>query len=348
MLSLLRRNRSTIGLDIGSSSVKATVIDHAGARPEITHVARVPLDGSAVVEGEVVDPKMAAEAVRVLFAEARIKPGRVAISVGGRDLIVKRIQMDRMQPEYVRDVIRWEAEQYVPFDMKNVQLDFQVLDPDGDGLQMDVLLVAAKRDMIEQKLAVLREAGVTVSVVDVDAFALHNAFAHNYPDAMQGTVVLINVGHELSTVNLLNDGVPVLTRDLPFGTRRLREELEQSHGMSAEEADAVLQGRSDRHREGQALLAAASEDLAAGIERAAAFHAIGNGERALGRVYLCGGGANIPGLVAAVADRLRVRTEVANPLARLPLQPGAAAGFPIDELASMMMLSVGLALRSAA
>jgi type IV pilus assembly protein PilM len=347
MLSLLRRNKVTVGLDIGSGSVKIAVVDHSGPRPEVTHVGFMPLVSDAIVEGEIMDPQLVADTVKGLFGEMGVDAKRVVTSVGGRDLIVKKIQMDRMKPEDAREVIRWEAEQYVPFDMENVQLDFQILDPEGEGLQMDVLLVAAKRELVDQKLALLRDASVMPGVVDVDAFALHNAFEYNYPDAMQGTVALVNVGHEISTVNVLTDGVPVLTRDIPFGSRHLREDLRRLHGLNAEEAEAVIHGRSERQAEFNSLLAEGSEELAIGIERAVAFLAMGNdGGRSVGLVYLCGGGARIVGMAEAVAERLRTRTEVASPFNRLRVRPGAATLLPIDELAPMMMLPVGLALRS--
>src|SRR5438552_5672746 len=113
--------------------------------------------------------------------------------------------------------MRWEAEQHVPFDMESVELDFQILDPDADGLEMSVLLVAAKRELVESKVRVLTDAGLQPAVVDVDAFALHNAFELNHPDAMQGLVALVNIGHDVTNINLLEEGVPILTRDLPLG-----------------------------------------------------------------------------------------------------------------------------------
>ena len=145
--------------------------------------------------------------------------------------------------EAARGGIRWEAEQHVPFDMANVELDFQILDPNDDGLQMNVLLVAAKRELVEGRVGLLKEAGLQAAVIDVDAFAIHNAFELNHPDAMQGVVGLVNIGHEVTNVNVLEDGVPVLTRDLSVGTRRFREDLQREKGLSAEQSEEVVQGR---------------------------------------------------------------------------------------------------------
>jgi type IV pilus assembly protein PilM len=349
MRSFFRRNRTSVGLDIGSGYIKVVVVDHSGAEPEVTHLSYTPLMPDAIVEGEIMDPQLVVETIRSVFDAMGIQARKVVASVGGRDVIVKKIQMDRMKADDAREVIRWEAEQHVPFDMENVQLDFEILDPAGDGLQMNVLLVAAKRELVEQRVGLLKEAGLSPAVVDVDAFALFNAFEYNYPEAMEGSAVLVNVGHEISTVNVVQDGSPVLTRDIPFGSRRLRESLRRTQGMTAEEAEAVIQGRSERQAEYLPLLAQGSEELAVGIERAVAFLSLGGGRGlGTGRVFLCGGGARIPGLAATVADRLRARTEIANPLQRLRIQPDVASLFPVEELAPMLMLPVGLALRTAA
>lgn len=348
MPSVFRRHRSTVGLDVGSGYVKIALVDHSGDQPELTYAGYAPMAPDAIVEGEIMDPQLVASTIRSLLSESGIKPRRVVVSVGGRDVIVKKIQMQRMTAAEAREVIRWEAEQYVPFDMDHVLLDFQILDPGEGGLQMDVLLVAAKRELVDQRVAILRDAGITPAVVDVDAFALHNAFEFNYPQAMQGTVALVNVGHELSALNLLQDGAPVLTRELPFGSRRLRENLRRSHAMSSDEAEQALAGNPATAEQAREVVYQGGDELAASIERAAVFAATtewaGEG---LGKVFLCGGGARIPGLLDAVADRLGVRTELANPLHLLRVRSGATARFPVDELATMLMLPIGLALRAA-
>src|SRR3979409_2665223 len=157
-------------------------------------------------------------AMRGLFEAAGVKRKSVVTAVGGRDVIVKKIQMDRMKEADARGVIRWEAEQHVPFDMANVELDFQILDPDAEGLQMNVLLVAATRELVDSRTAPLREAGLAPVIIDVDAFAIHNAFELNHPDAMQGVVGLVNIGHEVTNVNILAQGVPGRTRSVRVRT----------------------------------------------------------------------------------------------------------------------------------
>jgi type IV pilus assembly protein PilM len=271
----------------------------------------------------------------------------VVTAVGGRDVIVKKISMDRMGESEAREVIRWEAEQHVPFDMDNVELDFQILDPEGEGLQMTVLLVAAKRELVDHKVALLADVGLQSSIIDVDAFALHNAFELSHPDAMTGIVGLVNIGHEVTNINVLDEGVPILTRDITVGTRRFREDLQRERGLGVDEADQLIQGY-DRSPHLDAVIESRGEEIAVGVERAAAFLASSARTGQLRAVYTCGGGARIPGLNEALANRLRIRVEQANPLANLKVRDGAFGSLVTDEIAPLMMLPIGLALRSAA
>jgi type IV pilus assembly protein PilM len=180
-MGLFGRKSTTVGLDIGSGLIKLVAISHSAGGPVLTKVAFTSIAHDAIVEGEIMDPGIVAEAIKGLLSSAGIKAKSVVTAVGGRDVIVKKITMDRMGENEAREVIRWEAEQHVPFDMDNVELDFQILDPEGEGLQMTVLLVAAKRELVDHKVALLADVGLQSSIIDVDAFALHNAFEINYP-----------------------------------------------------------------------------------------------------------------------------------------------------------------------
>src|SRR5213594_619343 len=310
LFGLLGGKKTSVGLDIGSGIIKLAVIDHSGSEPELIKVATTEVAADAIVEGEVMDPGLVSEAIRGLFSTAGVKQRSVVTAVGGRDVIVKKIQMDRMKEGDAREVIRWEAEQHVPFDMANVELDFQI--------------------------------------IDVDAFAIHNAFELNHPDAMQGVVGLVNIGHEVTNVNILEDGVPVLTRDLSVGTPRFREDLQREKGLSAEDAERVIQGLT--HSADLApYVEARGEEIAVGVERAAAFLATASRSAGgLGRVYTIGGGARIPGLNEALGSRLKVPVEVASPVQRLKVRDSVFEAVEVDEVAPLLMLSVGLALRRAA
>lgn len=346
-MPLFGRHKPTVGLDIGSGLIKAVVIDHSKGEPELVKVGIAPLSTDAIVEGEVMDPGIVADAIRECLAMAEVKTREVVTAVGGRDVIIKKIQAERVAERDAREVMRWEAQQHVPFDdMDAVELDFQVLDPhDEENSQMSVLLVAAKRDLVEAKLRLLSEAGLSPSIVDVDAFALHNAFELNYPAAMSGIVALVNIGHEVTNINVLDDGIPVLTRDIAVGTRRLREDLQRERGLTAEDANALITSY-DRSPHVDAVLDARVEELAVGVERAVAFLlSSAKAGTTLRSVFTCGGGARTPGLNEVFGARMRVPVEQANPLANLHLRPGALDALVVDEVAPLLMLPVGLALR---
>ena len=346
-MALFGRKKTTVGLDIGSGLIKVAVVDHSKRGPELVRVTVTPLLPDAIVEGEVMDPGIVAEAIQAALAAAGVTAKAVVTAVGGRDVIIKKIQIERVKEQQARELMRWEAEQHVPFDMESVELDFQILDPDADGLEMSVLLVAAKRELIESKMRMLTDAGLEPAVVDVEAFALHNAFELNHPDAMNGVVGLLNIGHDVTNINILDDGVPLLTRDLTVGARRFREDLQRERGLSAEESQALIQGY-DRSPHLDAVIETRGEEIAVGIERAAAFLAQNARSKQMRSIYTCGGGSRIPGLNEMLAKRLKLTVQQANPLANLTVRDGALASLVTDEIAPLLMLPIGLALRQVA
>jgi len=346
-MALFGRKKTTVGLDIGSGLIKVAVIDHSKRVPELVRVTVTPLLADAIVEGEVMDPGIVADAIQGALSSAGVTSKAVVTAVGGRDVIIKKIQIERVKEQQARELMRWEAEQHVPFDMESVELDFQILDPDADGLEMSVLLVAAKRELIESKMRMLTDAGLEPAVVDVEAFALHNAFELNHPDAMNGVVGLLNIGHDVTNINILDDGVPLLTRDLTVGARRFREDLQRERGLSADEAQALIQGY-DRSPHLDSVIETRGEEIAVGIERAAAFLAQSARSKQMRSIYTCGGGSRIPGLNEMLAKRLKLTVQQANPLANLSVRDGALASLVTDEIAPLLMLPIGLALRKVA
>jgi len=343
-MGLFGRKKTSIGLDIGSGFVKVVEVDHSGDQPEVSRVAMRPLLPDAIVEGEIMDYGLVSDTVRGLFQEMGMKSADVITAIGGHDVIIKKIQMDRMKESDAREVIRWEAEQHVPFDIKSVELDFQILNPHEEGMQMEVLLVAAKRELVDNKVGLLQDAGINPIVIDVDAFALHNAFEHNYPEAQQGIIALVNVGHETTNVNILESGIPILTRDIPFGSRRIREDLQRERGLTAEQAEDVVQAR-ETVEDLERFVDSSADEIAVGIERASAFLMTRDDGETLGKIFLSGGGARVPGMVESLGRRMNVETHLVNPFERVPVRPDAAVSFSIDEAAPMLLLPLGLALR---
>jgi type IV pilus assembly protein PilM len=344
-MGLFGRKKSTVGLDIGSGFVKVVEVDHSGDQPEVVKVAMRPLMPDAIVEGEVMDAGLVADTIRSLWLDAGIDTKEVVTAVGGHDVIVKKIEMDRMSEDDARQVIRWEAEQHVPFDIQSVVIDFQILDPAGTDPKMDVLLVAAKRELVDHKLALLNDAGLSARIIDIDAFALHNALERNHPEAMSGITGLVNIGHEMTNVNILEDGVPILSRDIPFGSRRIREDLQREQGLTADQAEDIVQGRSP-HDALDRYVRYGADEVAIGVERAAAFLMAQYAGEGVGRIFLGGGGARIPGLLAALADRMGIPVVGANPFERIPVTPGAPMGVLLDEVSPVLLLPLGLALRT--
>ncbi len=340
-----RRKKTAVGLDIGSGLVKVAVIDHGGTEPELVRVAMAPLLTHAIVEGEVMDPVIVSDAILSCLGAVEVQTPAVATAVGGRDVIVKKITIDRVKESQAQELMRWEAEQHVPFDMDSVELDFQILDPDATDEQMQVLLVAAKRELVEAKLRVLAEPGLTAAIVDVDSFALHNAFERSHPEAMSGGGGARQHrprGHQHQHRRGRGAGAHSGPRR---STRRFREDLQRDLGLSVEEATAVLDSP-DRSTALDAVLVARGEEIAVGIERAAAF--LASSSRSLiqvASVYVCGGGARTPGLLDTMGARLRVPIMLATPLANLAVRDGAFESLEAEEVAPLFMQAIGLALR---
>ncbi len=336
-----RRRQVSVGLDIGSRYVKVVQVSHAGDVPEVSRIAMSPLPNTPE---DVPDALPVVDAVAGLLRDAGLRGQDGVTGVGGHDVIVKRVELERMEPSELREVIRWEAEQHLPFDTADVELDFQILTP-GD--PMDVLLVAAKRDLVRSTAEVAGAAGLAVQVIDVDGFALYNALARNHPDATEGVVVLADIGWRTTTMVVVEEGIPAVTRDLPFGIRSLRNTVQREMGLSRQAAEAKVRGR-ETSPDLRTVIESGADEIAMGLGRAAAFLKTRPVDLGPGRVYLSGGGARIPGFSQSLGRILNVETLIANPFEQVPVRPDACVDVRLEEVAPMLQLSVGLALRTPA
>lgn len=341
-----QRPRAVAGLDIGSCFAKLVEVDHAGDEPEVVRVDVRALAPGAVVEGTVAQPAQVAETLGALVARGGGKPPGVVAAVGGHDVFLKRIEVGAAEGPGIADAVRWEAERRVPFDIESVRMDHHVLAARPARSQADVLLVAAKKELVESRLAVLARAGITPSVLEVEALALHNAFRHNYPGAGEGIAALADVGHQVTTVNVVEDGVPVASANLPIGSKAVETAVRRECGVEGEEA-AQLVYAAARPPEADRHVQETARQIAAEIERATGVLAVHGSLASLGRVFLSGGGASIPGMAEGVADRLSAETVVANPFERVAIRPGLAGGTWLSAAPSMLLLALGLALRAA-
>lgn len=319
------RRRTTLGLDVGSGFAKLVEVDHSGSQAEVVSAAVGAIHDGAVADGEVVDSGAVAKSVRELVASAGVRGRDVVLALGGHDVFVKRMEVACTIGMGVPAAVRAEAERHVPFDVGRVQIDFHILGPVADTDKLEVLLVAAKREAIEKRVALATDAGLNPVVVDVETFALHNALACNHSCAA-GTVALLHVGHETTTVSILDDNALILTRDFPLGSKEAARA-------------ARTKGRRDAVR-------SVADGLAEAVQSLVAFLSARRSAFGLGRVFLSGGGACDPLLAESTAGRMSVETTVANPFKQVAVRSGASCfGGELGDVSPMLMLALGLALR---
>ena len=218
---ILGRTKSLVGLDIGSSAVKAVELRQVSSGYKVVAIGSEPVPADCIVDGAIIDGGAVADVIRQVFERNGIKTKEVVASLSGNAVIVKKIALPLMSDEELRESIYWEAEQYIPFDIQDVDLDYRVLQAgseDQDSGTMDVLLVAAKKENIADYTGVISQAGRVPVVMDVDAFALQNAFEVNYGVDMVRVVVLINAGASAININIVEAGQSLFTRDISIGS----------------------------------------------------------------------------------------------------------------------------------
>ena len=347
----MAKNKLALGLDIGSSSIKLVHLKEGRRGYTLLAWGEAPLPPEAVVDNQLMNSSAIVEAIRQLVAQQRVKVKDVAIGVRGHSVIIKRISMPVMSQEDLDESIQWEAEQYIPFDVKDVHIDTQILTPQGDAAgQMDVLLVAAKKDMINDFTAVCAEAGLTATVVDVDAFAVQNAFEANYPQAPGQPVVLINVGAAVTNINIVSNGLAIFTRDITVGGNAFTEEIQKQLNISAEEAEALKvggHGETDAvvPQEVERVIQGVADQMGGEIQRSLDFHAATAPDVHPTRVYLSGGTARIPALFKVIEQRAGVPVEILNPFKNIEVDNRKFDPAVIMNAAPAAAVAVGLALR---
>jgi type IV pilus assembly protein PilM len=343
-------SKLAVGLDIGSSSVKLVQLKQRKDALQLVAYGSAPLPPEAIVDGAMMNSSAIVEAIHGLLSEQRVKAKDVAIGVRGHSVIIKKIQMPRMTQEELDESIQWEAEQYIPFDVKDVHIDTQILSEGDASGQMDVLLVAAKKDMINDYTSVCAEAGLNVSVVDVDAFAVQNAFEANYEPPAAETVVLVNVGSSVSNINVLANGATTFTRDVTMGGSAFTEEIQKQLNVSYEEAEALKiggNGESDAvvPQEVERVIQGVAEQMAGEIQRSLDFYAATAADHRIARLFLAGGTARLPALLKSIESRAGVPVEVMNPFRSIDIDHKRFDPALIASASSGAAVALGLALR---
>ena len=245
MSAFFRRTKSLVGLDIGSRAVKAVELRQAASGYKVAAIGSEPVPPHCIVDGAIVDGGTVADVIRQVFEKNNFKAPEVVGSLSGNAVIVKKIVLPQMTEEELAEAIYWEAEQYIPFDIQDVNLDYQMLaaGPDDAGRDtMAVLLVAAKKEKIADYTGVISQAGRVPVVVDVDAFALQNAYEANYGIDLARVVVLVNAGASAININIIEGGQSLFTRDISIGGNAYTEALQKELSLSFEKADLVKRG----------------------------------------------------------------------------------------------------------
>jgi type IV pilus assembly protein PilM len=353
----MAKGKLAVGLDIGSSSVKVILLKEHRRRGHLGYALQSfgmkPLPPEAIVDGALMNSTAIVQAIQELMAELRVKQRDVAIGVSGHSVIIKKIAMPRMTQEELEESIQWEAEQYIPFDVKDVNIDTQILTPEANDAtgQMDVLLVAAKKDMINDYTTVVSEAGLSPVVVDVDAFAVQNMFDMNYEAPSGETVVLINAGASVVNINIVSHGTTTFTRDVTIGGNQFTEEIQKQLNVSYEEAEALKcgGGRYDSDavvpQEVERVISGVAEQVAGEIQRSLDFYAGTAADAHFTKVYLSGGTAKIPALFKTIEARVGVPVEILNPFKSIEIDSRKFDPAFIMDVAPMAAVAVGLALR---
>jgi type IV pilus assembly protein PilM len=347
-------SNSIVGLDIGSSSVKAVELALKGKGFELTHLGTANLPSESIVQGAFLNSAAIVDTVREAIENGKIRTKNVSAAVSGHSVIVKKVNLPSMTRDELDEQIRWEAEQYIPFDVNEVNLDFQILDSavagEGDG-QMEVLLVAAKKDLIDDYVQVITEAGLVPAVIDVAAFAVENAFEANYDVSSDEIVALVNIGAQVVNINILSRGSPAFTRDITTAGNQYTEEIQKTLSISFDEAERIKLGerRSDESQdvvpqEVEHAMQSVTETVIGEISRSLEFFAATTAESRIGRVVLSGGGARVAGFEKAFHERTDLPVEIMNPFSRMVPSSKFEPEF-LEEMAPALGVGVGLALR---
>jgi len=351
--SLFGKSKAVVGLDIGSSAVKAIEIKPYGKSFKVSAFGMEPVPPDSIVDGAIIDAGVVSESIRRLFDSKAFKSKEVAASLSGNAVIVKKISLPVMTPAELEESIFWEAEQYIPFDIQDVNLDYQILDT-GNGSEskgtMEVLLVAAKKEKIADYTGVIAQAGRVPVVVDVDVFALQNAYEINYGFEPGAVVVLLNAGASAVNINILSDGQSVFTRDVSIGGNAYTEAVQRELHLPFDAAEMLKKGHpvdGATFQDAQPVLRAMTDNLLLEVQKTFDFFKATAASDRLDRIMLSGGASRVDGFAAMVQDRFGTPIEDFDPFRRISLDPKKLSTDQRETIGPMAAVAVGLALRAA-
>ncbi len=351
--SLFTKSRSVVGLDIGSSAVKAIELKAAGAGYRVAAYNTQPVPPDSIVDGAIIDAAAVAEAIRRVFELKAFKTKHVAASLSGNAVIVKKISLPVMTATELDESIFWEAEQYIPFDIQDVNLDYQILDagggPDSKGT-MDVLLVAAKKEKIADYTGVIAQAGRAPVVVDVDAFALQNAYELNYGFERGAVVVLLNAGASAININIIANEQSVFTRDISLGGNAYTEAVQRELNLPFESAELLKKGvpvDGATFEDVMPVLRAMTENVLLEVQKTFDFFKATASTDRIDRIMLSGGASRVEGFGEALEERFATPVERFDPFRKVLLDGKKYSPDQREMIAPTAAVAVGLALRRA-
>jgi type IV pilus assembly protein PilM len=343
------KKKDVVGVDIGSSSIKLVEFREGKSGFRLQNLAISPLPPEAIVDGALMDSVTIINAIRDLIATSKTKTKEVVISVSGHSVIVKKITLPLMTEAELEESIQWEAERYIPFDINDVNIDFQISGTSAENPEvMDVVLVAAKKDIINDYVSVIMESGLNPVIIDIDSFALENMLAINYEIEKDETVAIANVGASVTNINILRNNITGFTRDIFKGGNQITEEIQRQLHIDYEEAEKIKVGsKVDLSSQPviQNVLKAASESLAIEIGSSLDFFQSTTTYEKIAKLYLSGGGSKIKDFDIALQQHIGIPVEVVNPFKKIEY---SGKNFDLEylrEIGPLMAVGVGLASR---
>jgi type IV pilus assembly protein PilM len=341
-----------VGLDIGSSAVKAVELKASGKNYKVVAFAIQPVPPDSIVDGAIIDGAAVADAIRRVFENKHFKTKEVAASLSGNAVIVKKISLPVMTESELAESIYWEAEQYIPFDIQDVNIDYQILDAGtgGEGGTMDVLLVAAKKEKIADYTGVISQAGRLPIIVDVDAFALQNAYEVNYGLEKEQVVVLLNAGASAININIVTGDQSVFTRDISMGGNSYTEAVQKELNLPFESAEQLKRGQpveGVNPEDVTPVLTSMTENVLLEIQKTFDFYKASATSDRIDRIVLSGGACRVDGFVQALTERFNTQVEMFDPFKTIAFEPDKLGVDDAEGVAPAAAVAVGLALRRA-
>jgi type IV pilus assembly protein PilM len=347
MVGLGGQKKAIIGLDIGSSAIKVVHLNESKSGITLKSLGIANLPPDAIVEGEIQEKAVIVDTIKKLLKIQKNKIKRVCTSISGYSVIIKKINLPTTTREDLMGTIEVEAEQYIPFDISEVNIDFEILgQSEVSEDQMDVVLVAAKKDIIDSYIELLVESGLIPAIVDVDNFALENAFITNYPD-QEETVALLDIGANKLNINVVKGGVSLFTRDAPMGGARVTEEIQDRFDLDYQTAESIKIGGLEAPDKGvlEDIVSRAVENWVAETNRAIGFLQASYPDEELQGIYLSGGSSRFEGLDRYLAQETGVPVEIFNPLKNIGTDQRKFDPAYIEYIAPQFAICIGLALR---